>query len=337
LTTLLIAFCLLLTQTPADAAEFDHVIVISVDGLRSDAIPAARPELVPNLLRMLAGSSTLNARTDPDSTVTLPNHTCMLTGRHVLGERGHGWTLNYIDRDHNLLHAEKGEHVSGVFEVANEGGVHTAAFVSKLKLSLYDMSWAGKIDDFDYVSIPEGSRKFVTHHVLKALDAGHDRSLTFVHYREPDSVGHATGWNLTQGSEYLMSIAKVDVELGLIFDKIEQSERLRGRTAVILTADHGGGAPHRSHTRPEMWVNYIIPFLVWTGDDAPTADLYELNERTRRNPGIRRPDADETLQPVRNGDAANLALSLLGLPAIPGSTINAEQDLEIRETKRQRD
>jgi len=35
------------------------------------------------------------------------------------------------------------------------------------------------------------------------------------------------------------------------------------------------------------------------------------------------------VQPIRNGDGANLALAALSLPPVPGSTICAVQDLEL--------
>jgi hypothetical protein len=54
-----------------------------------------------------------------------------------------------------------------------------------------------------------------------------------------------------------------------------------------------------------------------------------LNRSTRRDPGKSHPHAADPVQPVRNGDGANLALKLLGLRAIPGSTINQKQDLKI--------
>jgi len=84
-----------------------------------------------------------------------------------------------------------------------------------------------------------------------------------------------------------------------------------------------------------MWVDYIIPFLVWTGDHETPRDLYAINPGTRADPGLAQPrqgvDAKSkaSLPPIRNGDAGNLVLALLALPPIPGSTINANQDLRV--------
>jgi hypothetical protein len=68
---------------------------------------------------------------------------------------------------------------------------------------------------------------------------------------------------------------------------------------------------------------------VWGAGVRGGADLYALNPKTRRDPGDGRPKYAAAGQPARNGDVANLSLSLLGLPAIPGSTINAAQDLAV--------
>ena len=79
-----------------------------------------------------------------------------------------------------------------------------------------------------------------------------------------------------------------------------------------------------------MWVDYIIPFVVWTGD-GHKAELYELNPQTRKDPSIWNPATGaEGLPPVRNGEAGNVVLQLLGLPAIPGSTLDGKQDLILR-------
>ena len=73
----------------------------------------------------------------------------------------------------------------------------------------------------------------------------------------------------------------------------------------------------------------IIPFYVWGVSIAAGVDLYELNPNTRLDPARSIPSMSAPVQPIRNGDAGNLALQLLGLPVIPNSTINASQDLAV--------
>jgi hypothetical protein len=122
----------------------------------------------------------------------------------------------------------------------------------------------------------------------------------------------------------------VDRELGRLLDGIVADDALRGTTALVLTTDHGGGAPFRSHDRATVAVNFVIPFLVWTGDEREPRDLYAMNAKTRADPGTLQVAGDATgLPPVRNADAGNLVLSLLGLPALTGSTVNAKQDLSV--------
>jgi hypothetical protein len=57
-------------------------------------------------------------------------------------------------------------------------------------------------------------------------------------------------------------------------------------------------------------------------------DLYSLNP-TYADPGTARPGYAAPRQPIRNGDVGNLVLDVLGFPAIPGSELDAAQDLEI--------
>ncbi|MDX2474843.1 MAG: hypothetical protein QNL91_14175, partial [Candidatus Krumholzibacteria bacterium] len=82
------------------------------------------------------------------------------------------------------------------------------------------------------------------------------------------------------------------------------------------TTDHGGTAyGHNNAADSRM---YTIPFFVWGADVAVGGDLYGLNPG-RLDPGVGRPDYN-AVAPIRNGDGGNLALSLLGLPAVAGST-----------------
>ena len=50
---------------------------------------------------------------------------------------------------------------------------------------------------------------------------------------------------------------------------------------------------------------------------------------SRQDPQFHRTTYTTAVQPIRNGDAANLALSLLGLGSVPGSTINTGEKLSL--------
>jgi hypothetical protein len=326
---------------PPAAALADSAVLVSVDGLRSDALLALQPEALPAFTRLLGGTATLNARCDPDYSITLPNHTSMLTGRPVLGPDGHGWVENDEAPEDATLHKNKGSYLASFFDVAHDRGWHTALLAGKPKFALYDHSYDEQDGAPDTVAPDDGRDKLDTFvfsekteemgdGVVRELGDGAKKTLVFVHFAITDLTAHASGWDLTPGSKYLKALQRVDTELGKILAAIDAQPRLAGHTAIVLTADHGGGAPFRSHEQNMMWVDYIIPFVVWTGD-GHKAELYELNARTRKDPSLANPPiAAPGLPPVRNGEAGNVLLQLLGLPAIPGSVLDAKQDLVVR-------
>ncbi|RYZ84791.1 MAG: hypothetical protein EOP04_17310, partial [Proteobacteria bacterium] len=134
-----------------------HVIHISVDALGGkylDKFLKESPQDFNNFGRLIAeGASTLNARTDYTHTITLPNHTCMVTGRPVKTPdewqecSGHFWEWNGevpSDKAPASLHATNpvgGGYTSSTFDVAHDNGLSTAIYSGKSKFRLYTISY----------------------------------------------------------------------------------------------------------------------------------------------------------------------------------------------------
>lgn len=307
-----------------------YVIHISVDGLRPDAVERQTAEALPAFARLRReGAWTHNARTDADLRKTLPSHTDQITGRAALGPAGHGWTLNTDPAPGVTIHSTHGAYVASAFDVVHDAGRRTGAYVSKSKFSLFDLSYDAdhgapdttgaddgqdKIDAFVY----EADTAALTDRLL-ADEARAPFAYAFLHLRDPDATGHWWGWSVRRGSRYLRAVQRADVQVGRVLDLVARDPRLRGHTVVIVTADHGGSGHGHYSERP---ANYTVPFYIWGAGVAPS-DLYADNAATRADPGTENVGWDAPRQPIRNGDAANLALALLGLPPVPGSTIGA--------------
>ena len=201
-----VALLALLRVAVADAPA-KYVIQISVDGLGASYLQALldRDEL-PTFKRLqVEGAYTHNARTDCDFTITLPNHTCMVTGRPVRdrGEIvGHQWTLN-TDPGERTLHSNRHDYVASAFDVAHDAGLRTAMFASKSKFSLYDQSYDQRAGDPDKTGEDNGRDK-IDLYVRAGCDEMVDRFISemkaepfnysFVHFADTDSAGHSKKW-----------------------------------------------------------------------------------------------------------------------------------------------
>ena len=335
------------TATPTSAeTAIDHVILISVDGLRPESILPPLVDQHPAMKQLTQGAWTAQARCDPDISITLPNHIDMITGRLVAGKHGHGWVGNTDPPSRTMggtMHVKPGHYISSVFDVAHDAGLQTALISGKWKFVLFEQSYGEDAGGPDDVAPNYGKDKidcFVcspksmdqVQQLAAFIQGASDRqkkTFTFLHLALPDFVGHASGWDLSDGSAYRQALLDIDAALGAILSKINNSPTLKDRVAIVLTADHGGGVPFISHLDPEAPVNFTIPFLVWSGVHQTQVDLYAINATTRHCPAANERFTANQLPPIRNSDAGNTCLMLLGLPAIPGSTVNAGQDLQI--------
>lgn len=325
------------TLTLDTSRLIQKVVHVSLDGLASVHLRnyvSNAPAQFPNFVRLMnEGAYTFNARCDYDASETIPNHACMFTGRPVLQPAGgantihHGYNNNFPGAS-DTFHASGNPNVpykSSFFDVAHDHGLTTAFYAGKNRLGICDRSYNaanGALDlilpdhgrdKIDVTTIGDISGNAITNEVnalIADLTGPAPKQYSFIHLAEPDITGHASGWGSVNWSN---AVRLVDQQLGRIFSVIGN------RTAFIVTADHGGGGVIATgHSEPYHIANYTIPFFLWGPGIPAGVDIYTMFSN-RADPGTNRTDYSVNPQPVRNADGGNLALTLLGLPPIPGS------------------
>src|SRR5687767_3902655 len=205
------------SQPLPDTSVTRNVLVVSVDGLRPDAIGTYSAPTLQRLMR--EGSYTLSASTINPST-TLPSHTSMLTGQPP--ER-HGVLWN------NVATADADSiELPNIFSVARAHGYSTAAFFSKAKFQPLQLRGT-----LDYSQAPGGwfgrwSGDRTMEDVATYLQEAQPNVL-FVHLTDPDAAGHRAGWMTPEyGRAVLSADAAVNRLLGLA-DGARSEERRVGK------------------------------------------------------------------------------------------------------------
>lgn len=287
---------------PTGPARAEHVLIISIDGLRPDAIDAAP---APNLQALIKrGAYCATAQTVRPS-VTLPSHTAMLTG---LDFNRHGVTWNNYRSGH-IAHPT-------VFTATASAGKTSAMLFAKDKFHyLADpaaVTWvygstlpktAPKAEDyttsttldrddkdeakpFDPKKAKPPEARTSAEAIARSFAAAWTErrfAITFVHLREADDAGHDHGW---MGEKYLEAVRAADRALGSIVASVEKAGAL-GKTAILVTADHGGsgrghfrrGDIHRPENVTIPWIcvgpkvpaGLVIDRMIPTFDTGPTA------------------------------------------------------------------
>ncbi|HKQ39538.1 MAG TPA: alkaline phosphatase family protein [Verrucomicrobiae bacterium] len=327
---------------PADIAV-THVVQISLDGLAAVHLRnyvTNAPDQFPSFVRLMNEAAfTMNARCDYDISETVPNHTTMFTGRPVFQPAGlpntthHGYNNNFPTAT-ETLHNSGNTNVpykSSMFDVAHDYGRTTAFYAGKTRLAICERSYNETNGALDLIGVDNGRDKIdfsslldlqgaaivsEVDTILADLTNATPREYIFIHIAEPDLTGHAASWGSPTWSNIVRS---VDTQLGRIINAIDTNPALINQTALIVVADHGGGGvTPNAHTEAYHINNYTIPFFLRAPGIAGGTDLYQLFSN-RADPGTNRTDYTTAPQPIRNGDASNLALSLMALPPIPGS------------------
>jgi predicted AlkP superfamily pyrophosphatase or phosphodiesterase len=240
------------TKVPQFNGITEHVLLVSIDGLRPDAITTFETPTLRRLIR--EGSYTLSASTIVPSK-TLPSHTSMLTG---LPPDGHGVMWNTNVRFH-----QKNVGVPTVFGVLRDEGYTTAAFFSKAKFG--SLQRPGSLD---YSQAPGGWFGYwPSDRTLRDVEqylSTERPNFLFVHFGDPDHTGHDFGW---MSREYGNAVQRIDTTLAQLIASAEQSFGT-GNFTVIVTADHGGHDKNHGSSDP---LDVTIPWIAWGRGVTPAA------------------------------------------------------------------
>ncbi len=229
------------TWMQAQQRAVDHAIVVSIDGLRPDAIKRWA-----GMLDQMGqeGVRAVFAETLARS-LTLPSHASMLTG---VGTKRHGMRFNSHRPGRGQVQFPT------ILRVARAARLHAAAFVGKRKLN--------------HLVHRDGTRftvggpfcTQVNRYLLPYLSRPR-RGVTFVHYADPDGAGHRDGW-MTSG--YERAVKRVDRCLSQVIEAV--SAPGRERTLFLVTSDHGGHDRTHGSARTE---DVRIPWIVWARGTLP--------------------------------------------------------------------
>ena len=232
----------------------------------------------------------------------------MVTGRRVAADhRGHGVTWNDDRPRPRTVQDAAGHPVRSVFTVVHAAGRRSAVFASKPKFTLFERSWPTAVDR----TVVRQDNAAAGRARAARPAPGAARAFTFVHLSLPDIVGHERGF---MSPAYLDAVARVDGLVGRLLSTVRHDADLRGSTAIVLTADHGGlgAGPRRTPTLREQLPG-AVPGLGSRGRGR--------REPLPAQPRLRRPRAavaPATPPPgsrCATATVANLATDLLGLPA----------------------
>lgn len=224
------------TLTPTLPPRASRVLILSIDGLRPDAIALAP---MPNLLSLMQNAAyTLNAQTVYPS-VTLIAHSSMLTG---VCPSKHGVYWN------DYLPALGYANSTDLFDLAHAAGLKTVMYVGKEKLR--QITEPSSLDIFAYVN----DRDLVVAQRLLD-DFPQNFGVLFVHFPLVDGMGHVYGW---MSPQQLSAAFRADEALGNLLAELD-ARGLREETLIIVTSDHGGHDTTHGSSRPE---DMTIPWIV---------------------------------------------------------------------------
>jgi hypothetical protein len=249
-----------------------RVLLVSIDGLRADALERWRP---PTLARLASeGAWTVSARTVAPA-LTVPAHLSLLSG---VAPKSHGVWSDDLEFTPAMASLDP------LFRHAGRSGLQAHAFMSlEGPLARFEDALQCKLafglDSLTLVAPDAG--------LLAGAAMGSIRDseveMVFLHIPDPDLAGHAHGFG---SAEYGRAVMRADSALARVARETDEE------TLLIVVSDHGGGGAFGTHLHGSSAdEDTLIPMILWgkrvtsarLGDasilDVPATALWALGFR----------------------------------------------------------
>ncbi|WP_436717171.1 alkaline phosphatase family protein [Roseiconus lacunae] len=255
------------TPSIAQDAPKSRVLVIGVDGVRADALKAAKTPAIDALIENGIFAETtkiLGDRYQDNDTVSGPGWSSFLTGvwadKHGVHDNSFE-NRNYKDYPHFFVRLKE-----------KFPDAMTASFVDWKPIDQYIVSGA----DIRKVYSAEGADGYAEQDEVIATDAcellqHQNPHAVVVYFGAIDETGHRYGFHPSV-TPYVAAIEKVDSQIRRLIATLKSREQFTDENwLVIISTDHGGrGLGHGSgHRVPEI----NTTFLVVSGESAQKGSL----------------------------------------------------------------
>lgn len=246
-------FILLLFSSPSllKAQSSQKLLLIGIDGVRSDALVAAN---TPHLDGLIANSTYSLDALNTGITISGPGWSNLLTGAW---HDKHGVTDNSFSGSNYGVYPHFFQRIESY-----DASLNTASICNWNPIN---DNIVGNIADF---KINVGSDAEVASQAANYLNNNEPDAL-FLHFDEIDGVGHANGFS-PDIPVYLSAIESVDTHIGTVLNALNNRPNIANENWLILvTTDHGGiNFSHGGSTFEEQNI-----FIIASGDQIPNQEI----------------------------------------------------------------
>jgi autotransporter-associated beta strand protein len=248
-----------------------RVLVIGIDGLRSDALlQQVQTGNAPNIAGLIAnGTVSWNAYAGGDlntatqqPTISGPGWASILSGTWIDRHNVNGNATTAYNQPTVLgsYMVNQAPHFARLLE-ESVPGTHVSSIVSWSWIEDYIV--AAQPSWLDYHTKGSGSSYALRDADVTSKAVAHlgvaDPDVLFLHYDQIDGAGHTNGFSTTVPG-YMSAISTVDAHVGSVLSAISARPQIASEQwLVILTSDHGGtGTSHGGQTPGERTIPLIV-------------------------------------------------------------------------------